>query len=105
MSVSNTGRLSNKGESHAHSSFDLESDTGEGVTDKTSKWQCYKDGYREQGTVTIWWGHTATDAAWACNAWKKTGSLGPLVAATDVVLHIYVIIASDRGPTFTPPCA
>ncbi|WP_437577181.1 hypothetical protein [Sorangium sp. So ce887] len=25
--------------------------------------------YAELGEVTIWWGHTSTDAMWACNNW------------------------------------
>ncbi|WP_437763111.1 hypothetical protein WME77_34420 [Sorangium sp. So ce764] len=24
------------------------------------------------GKVTIWWGHTAVDATWACNEWIET---------------------------------
>lgn len=33
-------------------------------------WNCYTrldSVYR--GQVTIWWGHTANDAMWACNQW------------------------------------
>jgi hypothetical protein len=33
-------------------------------------WNCYTvmDGVH-RGRVTIWWGHTPTDAQWACNNW------------------------------------
>jgi hypothetical protein len=37
----------------------------------TSVWDCYlnhKDN-KNAGRVNIWWGHTAGDAAWACNNW------------------------------------
>jgi hypothetical protein len=37
-----------------------------------SSWQCYltnRQNQRVGGTITIWWGHTPADAAWACNNW------------------------------------
>ena len=34
----------------------------------TTSWRCWHDG-EAKGTVNIWWGHTAGDAAWACNHW------------------------------------
>lgn len=35
---------------------------------RTTTWRCWHNGVA-QGTVSIWWGHTAGDAAWACNNW------------------------------------
>mmetsp|Transcript_12115 Transcript_12115/g.25811 ORF Transcript_12115/g.25811 Transcript_12115/m.25811 type:complete len:332 (-) Transcript_12115:300-1295(-) len=44
---------------------------GNAGTKDDSTWQCYskKDGSHE-GDVTIWWGHTAGDAEWACGEWR-----------------------------------
>ncbi len=45
------------------------------VVDGKSKWNCMNNGniIRE---VDIWWGHTATDATYACNDWEKTTCAG-----------------------------
>ncbi|MEM8779034.1 MAG: hypothetical protein AAGF26_09210 [Cyanobacteria bacterium P01_G01_bin.49] len=34
----------------------------------TTTWACVH-GNTVVGEVTIWWGHTTGDAAWACNNW------------------------------------
>ncbi|AUX37897.1 MULTISPECIES: hypothetical protein [Sorangium] len=34
----------------------------------TTRWECVW-GLIPVGTVSIWWGHTQGDAAWACNNW------------------------------------
>ncbi len=37
-----------------------------------------------QGDVTIWWGHKASDATWACNSWKSScANAGGCVASGD----------------------
>lgn len=35
-----------------------------------TKWKCFQ-GSTEITLVDIWWGHTAGDAAWACNSWNS----------------------------------
>jgi hypothetical protein len=45
---------------------------------KTSNWSCYLNSSDVNsllvpvGNVKIWWGHTETDATWACNNWLST---------------------------------
>ena len=41
-----------------------------------SGWDCYLNHQERQkvGSVRIWWGHTAGDAAWACNNWRPACS-------------------------------
>jgi hypothetical protein len=41
-----------------------------GTEPKETNWQCNlkRDG-QKKGNVTITWGHTAGDAAWACDNW------------------------------------
>ncbi|WP_437523867.1 hypothetical protein WME79_34910 [Sorangium sp. So ce726] len=41
-----------------------------------STWRCIGQyvntgNYFNAGEVTIWWGHGAVDAIWACNAWRQ----------------------------------
>jgi hypothetical protein len=38
------------------------------LAQRTTSWRCWHNG-EAKGTVNIWWGHTAGDAAWACNNW------------------------------------
>jgi len=37
----------------------------------TTVWDCYlrHDSNKYAGRVSIWWGHTEGDAAWACDSW------------------------------------
>lgn len=42
-------------------------------------WVC-KRGKSPVGKVNIWWGHTAKDATWACNAWNAKCGSGKCVA-------------------------
>ncbi len=39
-----------------------------------SNWDCLKDG-KKVSNVEINWGHTPTDASWACNTWRKQDCL------------------------------
>ena len=40
-----------------------------------------------QGDVTIWWGHKAEDATWACNSWKSVcGNAGGCTATGDATV-------------------
>lgn len=38
-----------------------------------SIWDCYRLPYPSNSSfvkrIVIWWGHTPSDAAWACNSW------------------------------------
>lgn len=48
-----------------------------------TSWDCFRksDGRYTQ-RVTIWWGHTARDATWACNEWvSNCGASGGCVAS------------------------
>ncbi|KYF53040.1 hypothetical protein BE08_37410 [Sorangium cellulosum] len=37
---------------------------------RLTTWRCWAFNWNPMaGQVTIWWGHTATDALWACNQW------------------------------------
>jgi hypothetical protein len=48
----------------------------QGVTaSDTSRWNCMFQGHNV-AEVDIWWGHTAGDAAWACNNWHDGGPFG-----------------------------
>lgn len=38
------------------------------LAQQTTTWRCWHHG-EAKGSVSIWWGHTAGDAAWACNKW------------------------------------
>jgi hypothetical protein len=42
----------------------------------TTTWACFYRGTDYKGEVTIWWGHTPGDAAWACNQWHPGGIFG-----------------------------
>jgi hypothetical protein len=45
-----------------------------------SKWYCWKWG-SVVSQVEIWWGHTAGDAGWACNEWRKSECNGECTAS------------------------
>ena len=45
---------------------------------RRTRWTCLFRNGEIRGSVTIWWGHTKGDAAWACNKWnffcRKSGN-------------------------------
>lgn len=41
-----------------------------GTNGISTTWTCYNQG-NPVGIVSIWWGHTAEDAKWACDEWRK----------------------------------
>ena len=45
-------------------------------TAPTSKWSCINKQGQPIGNIEIWWGHTAGDAAWACDNWISNCGLG-----------------------------
>ncbi len=53
----------------ANAAFTLPAHSQERVS---SVWDCYLQhhGNKNVGRVTINWGHTSADAAWACNNWN-----------------------------------
>lgn len=42
--------------------------TSEAQAEPTTTWRCLRYG-KNVGVVSIWWGHSEEDAAWACNQW------------------------------------
>ena len=49
---------------------------------KVTTWSCHRSDLKNKpaGSVQIWWGHTAGDAAWACNEWHTACFKGKCTA-------------------------
>ena len=68
-----------------------------------STWDCMRDGDRV-ARVSIWWGHTDADAAWACNQWRN--NCGNVCTAASVrsfkAPPMHEIISNTGFPVFPP---
>ena len=52
--------------------------------DRQTHWRCWHNEHA-MGAVDIWWGHTPTDAAWACNQWiSECGNASGGCTATEL---------------------